>query len=571
MRGQIRALCKLGFVLESTMSLDEVLTRIIEQTDHLMDAERSTLYTVTEGGGLVSRIIESGEIAEIALDPGQGIAGWVARSGHPLNVPNVRRDERFDSSWDKRTGFTTHCVLCHPIRNQSGKVIGVIETINKRDGAAFDESDLELLRLIAGQLALIIENSSLMLDLIEKNVALVEAKQSLERSNRELDLLLDIERRVAYSEDMDSLAVSILKRVIDVTHAQVGLLYRPDETGAKIRVVVKDSPTVRVLRVEHGTGISGWVATKGQELNLVAPTADPRFADQLRARIDIVPENVAAVPLLNQEEGSSHGSILVANKKFGDSFEDADMALLRLVAKRLSQALEDLSSRRERERERRLATVGRLLAGVLHDIRTPISVISGYAELLAAKAGGAEGQEYLDHLNKALNRITTMTEEIIAFSKGERRILISNILLEDFTEDFIKQIQQHLEINNIKLVTGIRLQGSVHLDRDKMLRVFHNIVRNAIEEMESGGTLTFEVDQLGDEIVFGFTDTGGGVPEEVQGSLFQSFVTLGKRQGTGLGLSVAREIVQAHGGKISFTTINGKGTTFLVSLPYKTS
>ncbi len=571
MNSQIRALCKLGFVLESTMSLDEVLTRIIEQTDHLMDAERSTLYTVAEDGGLISRIIESGEIEEIVLEPGQGIAGWVARSGHPLDVPDVQKDERFDPSWDERTGFTTRCVLCHPIRNQSRKVIGVIETINKRDGGVFDESDLELIKLIAGQLALIIENSSLMLDLIEKNVALVEAKQSLERSNRELDLLLDIERRVAHSEDMDSLAVSILRRVIDETHARVGLLYRSDETGAKIRIVVEDSPTVRVLRVEHGTGISGWVAVKGRELALTAPTADPRFADQLRARIDIVPENVAAVPLLNRDEGSSHGSILVANKKFGEGFEEADMDLLRLVATRLSQAMDDLSSRRERERERRLATVGRLLAGVLHDIRTPMSVISGYAELLADKAGDAEGQDYLDHLNTALDRITTMTEEIISFSKGERRILVNNVLVEAFTADFIKQIRPRLEANDIELVTRIRLEGSVYLDRYKMLRVFHNIVRNAIEEMASGGRLTIEIDQLGDEIVFGFTDTGSGISEEVQGSLFQSFVTLGKRQGTGLGLSVAREIVQAHGGKISFTTINGKGTTFLVSLPYKTN
>ncbi len=551
------------------MSLDEVLMRIVEHTDRLMEAERSTLFTVTERGSLVSRIIESGEIAEIRLEPGQGIAGWVARTGRPLNVPEVRRDERFDQSWDDGSGFVTRCVICHPIRNQSGEVIGVIEVLNKRNGSVFDDADMELLKLIASQLALIIENSSLMINLVDKNLALVEAKRSLERSNRELDLLLDLERRVARSEDLDALSVSILKRVIDICHAQVGLLYRPDETGAEMRIVYDDSETHRVLRVSHGTGIAGWVAVKGQEANLTSPSSDPRFTENLKARIGVTPENVAAVPLLSQDDGPPYGALLVANKKIGDAFDDADMKLLRLISSRLSQAIEDLSTREVRERERRLATVGRLLAGVLHDLKSPISVVSGYAELLADKTDGEEGKEYLEHINNALDRITTMTEEIIAFSRGERHLLIGSVLVKDLMDTLLREVGPLLATRDISLVSYPRITGAAQIDAEKMLRAFHNIVRNAVEAMARGGKLTIEVDQLGDEVIFSFTDTGAGIPEEIQGSLFQSFVTLGKDQGTGLGLSVAREIVQAHSGTISYTTLPGKGTTFLVSIPVR--
>ncbi|MCP4600562.1 MAG: GAF domain-containing protein [Proteobacteria bacterium] len=568
LKKQLSCLCEMGIVLESTMSLDEILTQMVKQADRVMEAERSTLFLIDCDGNLVSRVIEATEVSEIRLEPGRGIAGWVARSGHPLCVTDVKQDERFDPSWDEKSGFNTRCLLCHPITNHHGKVIGVIEVFNKLEGAVFDESDLELLKLIAGQLALVIENSSLMVDLVEKNIALADAQQDLMRSNRELDLLLDLEQQVTHSEDLDSLTVSILKRVIDITHAELGILYRPDETGAQMQIVVDEMPKHRVIRVEHGTGITGWVATKGQELNLSAPTSDPRFTGHLKTRIGFTPENLAAVPLVSQEDGPPHGALLVANKKIGDGFEETDMTLLRLVASRLSQAIEDLSGRQERERDSRLATIGRLLAAVLHDLRSPISVISGYAELLASRAEGPESEDYLGRVNKALDRITAMTEEIIAFSRGERQILIGTVLLDEVMSDLVEEIRPYLKNNNIDLITHIHLSGAVRLDRGKILRVFHNIVRNAVEAMENGGTLTIEVDKSGQEMVFSFIDTGSGIPENIQGSLFQSFVTSGKGQGTGLGLSVAREIVEAHQGEIVFTTISGKGTTFSISIPY---
>ena len=258
---------------------------------------------------------------------------------------------------------------------------------------------------------------------------------------------------------------------------------------------------------------------------------------------------------------------MVANKKLGDGFEEDDLILLRLLAARLSLAVEDLSFREEHERERRLATVGRLLAGVLHDLKSPIAVVSGYAELLAQMVDKPEGQEYLDHILRSLSRITRMAEEIISFSRGERRVLFSNQSLDEIMDEFIAQIEPVLKANKIDLETHVRILGKARLDRDKIFRVFNNIVMNSVEAMPIGGTITIDVDQLGKEIIFGFSDTGPGIDEEIQGTIFRSFVTKGKGQGTGLGLAVAKEIVEAHGGAISFTTERGVGTTFLVSIP----
>ena len=259
----------------------------------------------------------------------------------------------------------------------------------------------------------------------------------------------------------------------------------------------------------------------------------------------------------------------MANRGTEGGFTEPDLMLLRLVAAQLASAVDHLTDRVVRERERRLATVGRLLAGVLHDLKSPITVVSGYAEMLAARVDTREGDDYLEHVNAALDRITMMAAEIIAFSRGERQVLPSNCLLPKFVDEFRAQVEQHLKSNNVELEIHLRTAGSVRLDTEKMIRAFNNIAINAAEAMVGGGKMIFEVDRLGNELIFSFTDTGPGIPDEIQGSLFQSFVTLGKENGTGLGLAVAREIVEAHGGKINFTTVRGGGTTFLVSIPVR--
>jgi signal transduction histidine kinase len=330
---------------------------------------------------------------------------------------------------------------------------------------------------------------------------------------------------------------------------------------------VNDSPEHHVLRIGLGVGFEGWVSIKGKELNLYDPTADPRYAEYLKAKLEIVPENMAAVPLPTMKQGQPCNVLMVANSKLSDRFEEADMALLRLIARRFAQAVEELSAREKQERDRRLATVGRLLAGVLHDLKSPMAVISGYSELLAYQAGDEEASGYLEQIHSALDRITTMAEEIISFSRGDREVLFSNVDIGQTMQSFFEQIGPFLRSNNVDLETYVRLTGKVRMDEEKMIRAFHNIVNNAVEAMKNGGTLTIEVDRLGRQAVFGFTDTGTGIPDTIQGSIFKSFVTVGKGQGTGLGLAVARKAVEAHGGSISFTTSRNSGTTFLIKIP----
>jgi signal transduction histidine kinase/putative methionine-R-sulfoxide reductase with GAF domain len=563
---EIQVMREMRLVFEPTMSLDDILTLIVNKTTMLMGAMRSTLFLKKSDESLVSRVLEGDGVTEIRLAPGQGVAGWTARHGRPLLVHDAYKDERFDSSWDREFGFTTYSIICHPITDQRGSVIGVIEALNKQDGL-FDQNDLNLLSLIAEQVSLTIQNSKLLVDLVRKNRDLIRARYDLRKTNREISLLLDLERRVAESVDLSSLFVSILSRTREAVGAKTALLYRIDETGAEVRRVGEHCTDAEIIRVPVGIGFAGWVANKGEPLCLVDSMSDPRFSEEMQQLIDVPHTSLAAVPLTAVPSGMQKGALLVHDKIDKEGFDADDMEMLGLVGSRLTQAIAHFSNQEEQERDRRLATVGRLMAGVLHDIRSPITVISGYAELLAQKVDNEEGEAYIDGLNRAVSRIISMAEEIIAFSRGERDLLLAAHDTQDLIQQFIKEIEPVLERNHITLKSHIRTSGNLLVDREKLLRVFHNIALNAVESMVKDGNLTIEVDRVGDHIEFGISDTGPGIPDEIRGSLFRSFVTHGKRQGTGLGLAVSREIVEAHGGTISFTTVTGRGTTFFIRIP----
>ncbi|MBN2343291.1 MAG: GAF domain-containing sensor histidine kinase [Deltaproteobacteria bacterium] len=552
--------------LESTMSFDEVLTLAVERTTSVMGAERTTLFVTEPDGSLVSRVIEGGDVKEIRLAPGQGLAGWTCRHGVPLVIPNAYADERFDKRWDAQSGFTTRNVLCHPIFGRGGTVIGVVEVLNSSDGD-FGEDDVLLLSTVANQLAMVLENSRVIVDLVEKNRTITAAKLDLEKRNRELNVLLDLEKVLARAEDMDSLGSRSFARILEILDSQIGSFYLLDAGGAQKRTYSADGTVATLARVEAGAGFTGWVAAKHQELHLREPGSDPRYEEMIQRRTGVDISQLIAVPLPFSEISGIQGSILIANKKGGRDFEESDKILLRLIASQLSTAIEHLQGRTTREREHRLATVGRLLAGILHDLRTPITTISGYAEMLSETCDENESDEYLGFIRNALDRIKRMTSDIIAFSRGEKDLLITSVSLNEFIEKFANEVQHSLKSHNIELIIRKRTSGTIKVDEEKMLRVFHNIANNASDAMPTGGQLIFECDRIEDRLIFSFTDSGSGIPEEIQGTVFNSFVSYGKDSGTGLGLAVAREIVTGHGGSISFTTSPGAGTTFLISVP----
>jgi signal transduction histidine kinase len=226
-------------------------------------------------------------------------------------------------------------------------------------------------------------------------------------------------------------------------------------------------------------------------------------------------------------------------------------------------------SRETREREERLTTIGRLLSSVIHDLKTPLTIISGYVQLMQRSNDLEERERHAELILRQFDLIGAMQRDVLEFARGEKSVLIRKVYLQKFFEDVRGQIEADLARRGVDLVVDVQERGTARFDESKMLRVVHNLARNAAEAMGSkGGKFVIKVTRDKDDgaLVVSFSDTGPGIPKSIEHRLFQSFVTGGKTGGTGLGLAIVKKIAEEHGGSITVQS-SSRGATFKLRIP----
>ncbi|MEO1268990.1 MAG: HAMP domain-containing sensor histidine kinase, partial [Myxococcota bacterium] len=268
--------------------------------------------------------------------------------------------------------------------------------------------------------------------------------------------------------------------------------------------------------------------------------------------------------IVGKEGRSDH--MLVNTRDIG-GFDDNDMKLLTLLAAQIAGAVAATLSRERQEKANRLATIGQMLSGVIHDFKTPVTIISGYVQLMARQNDPDIRKEYAESVLKQFDQLNKMTREILAFARGESSILLRKVFIHTFADELRELLSRELADRGITLELETRYRGAVKMDDVKLKRAIFNLARNAAEAMPDGGHFEVTLDREGDDVVFAFTDTGRGIPVEIRASLFESFVTQGKEGGTGLGLAIVKKIVEEHNGTITFTSETDVGTTFTIRIP----
>ncbi|NOX17974.1 MAG: GAF domain-containing protein [Chlorobi bacterium] len=160
-RNQLEMLIKAAEIVNSNIKIDDALTNVVNVACNLLNADRGTLYFVDQGRSeLWSKITLGEDIKEIRLKMGEGIAGWVAESGEIVNIENVQEDERFNRTFDSESGYQTKSMLCYPIKNKLGIIVGVIQLLNSSAGE-FSKMDEDLLEALSIHIALALENAAL--------------------------------------------------------------------------------------------------------------------------------------------------------------------------------------------------------------------------------------------------------------------------------------------------------------------------------------------------------------------------------------------------------------------------
>lgn len=568
-RGKLRALQDISAALGSTLDLGELLEMVLDRVSDVMEADRSTLYLLDEETDeLWSKVAQGDQVHEIRLKVGEGLAGTVARTGRPLNIKDAYQDVRFDAEWDRRTGYRTRSTLIVPMKNQQGRTIGVVQVLNKASGH-FTVDDEQLLSALASHAAISIENSKLFLSVVGKNIELLETKEQLERKIHELDVLFEIAQVAASAMELDELLPGVLARAMRAVDAEAASILLADEATGDLtfRAAVGGEPDrIKRMKIKAGQGISGFVAQTGRPQVVNDIAKDKRHSQHISDDVGYHPKNVLCVPLI-WDEGA--GALQLLNKAGGrSSFTEDDLKLATLIAGHVSTAIAHAQSREERRRQERLSTLGRFLSSMLHDLKTPLTIISGNTRFLVQEESEDRRREIASTINRQIRMLKNMMGETLAFAKGERRLLVRKVYLYKFFEDLAEQLRTELAEANIRLELVLRDRGIAHFDEEKIQRVFYNLGRNAKEAIgQRGGTCRIEVDRADDDgLIFTFSDDGPGVSEEIKERLFESFTTHGKQGGTGLGLAIVRSIVRDHGGTVSVQSEPGR-TAFTITLP----
>jgi len=224
--------------------------------------------------------------------------------------------------------------------------------------------------------------------------------------------------------------------------------------------------------------------------------------------------------------------------------------------------------RQELEKNRRLASVGRLAAGVAHEIRNPLSSIKGFATYFKEKYRQSDkDQEIAGIMIQEVNRLNRVVGQLLEFSRP-LRLHFQRVALKPFVQDAFRLLASQSSQANVTMVldmTDERL--CVVMDTDKMSQVMLNLLLNALDAMPDGGRLTVRVSSGGDDsIAIRVMDTGTGVDPKDQPHIFEPYFST-KRTGTGLGLAIVHNIVKAHQGDILVESQTGGGTMVEITLP----
>lgn len=217
----------------------------------------------------------------------------------------------------------------------------------------------------------------------------------------------------------------------------------------------------------------------------------------------------------------------------------------------------------------RLAALGKLSAGIAHEINNPLSIISGHAQILRMEKspGRAELKKTAEIIEKQIDRASSITDQLLQFSKRIKPRL-KKLDVNEILKDTVVLLKQQLSQDKIKIVKHLSSKPAfIEADSLQLQQVFLNLIVNASHAMPDGGTLTIKTMVKDGDLEINFTDTGCGIPERNLSKLFEPFFTT-KEDGTGLGLSIAYGIIKAHKGDIQVKSEEGKGTTFTIILPY---
>jgi signal transduction histidine kinase/CheY-like chemotaxis protein len=511
----------------------------------------------------------------IAQDAGT-VVGRVGLERRTVQIPDVRADP--DYQWHRARDLGGVRTLLGVPMLVDQRVLGVI-TLWRDEVEPFDEQTISLANTFAAQGAIAIQNVQLFQELQQRG-------RDLARSVDELKALGEVSHAVSSSRDLEEMLTTIVTQAVRLSDTEGGSIFEFNaQTRAfEVRTCVGTSAglveTLRGLRIHLNETFVGRAAAGGQPL---------QSSDLDRERLDAHTEalrrhgwrSLLAVPLMREDE--IIGALIVRRTVPGE-FAPETCALLETLASQSAVAIHNARLFRELEVKTQQLEIAsqhksEFLASMSHELRTPLNAVIGFSDVLLERMFGKLNErqdEYLRDIRSSGHHLLELINEILDLSKveaGRMELELGPVSLADAIEHGVAMVRERAATHAISLQRDITGDvGMVWADELKLRQVLLNLLTNAVKFTPDGGSVAIAARLAGDEVEVSVTDSGIGIAEAERERIFEAFQRGGRTaptgaEGTGLGLTLSRRIVELHGGRIWMTSELGHGSTFAFAIP----
>lgn len=381
--------------------------------------------------------------------------------------------------------------------------------------------------------------------------------------------IIEISRQLNSTMDHRSLLNQIITAVLEILSAEAASILLIDATTGELRFEISSNinpASMEDMIVPMEGSIAGWVATHGEPRVIQDVSQEPGHFGNIDDTIEFQTRNLLAVPMKTHDKVIG---VLEAINKVGDiGFTEQDIDTLTTLASQAAIAIENA----------RLFRQSDFISEMVHELRTPLAGLKASTSLLARPdLPEPKREDILGLIQSETDRLIRLTTDFLDLARLEsrrERLEVAPFEISKLFTESIDVVQEQASEKDVTISTELDTL-EIDADRGKLKQVLLNLLTNAIKYNRPGGKIVARAKKTegGRMVELSVADTGYGISKENQKNMFQKFFrvkdTAGFTTGTGLGLVIAKHIVEAHNGNIWLESEEGVGTTFFIALPIR--